>query len=159
MLPLAVPNPAKKHILIVEDGPLLRRLLCQLLERLDYNVTTAANGREGIERYREQEPDLVITDLFMPEMDGLELIQKLSAEFPDARIINGDATWLKPTGIGRRSSGTAASDTGQGTPFRPRNPHRRQSGNLLPNTGRGDCAQRRLGGVPHTGGRRLPSVV
>lgn len=87
MLPLAVSNPAKKHILVVEDGTSLRRLLRQLLERLDYNVTTAANGREGIERYREQEFDLVITDLFMPEMDGLELIQKLSAEFPGARII------------------------------------------------------------------------
>ncbi len=84
MLPLAAP---RNHILVVEDEPLLRHLLCQLLQRLDYRVTAAANGREGLACYRRKSPDLVITDLFMPEMGGLELIRKLNAEFPNARII------------------------------------------------------------------------
>ena len=72
--------PAKKHILVIEDGPLLRRLLAQLLEQLNYSVTTAINGREGVKSYHSEQPDLVITDIFMPEMDGLEA----------TRIIRGD---------------------------------------------------------------------
>jgi two-component system chemotaxis response regulator CheY len=79
--------PAKKHILVIEDGPLLRRLLAQLLEQLNYSVTTAINGREGVKSYHSEQPDLVITDIFMPEMDGLDAIRQIRGKFPSARFI------------------------------------------------------------------------
>ena len=80
-------DAAAKHILIIEDLPELNRFLAQLLEHLGYSVSTAIDGREGIERYRAQPFDLVITDVFMPKKDGLQVIREIIDEFPDARFI------------------------------------------------------------------------
>ena len=80
-------DAAAKHILIIEDLPQLNRFLAQLLEHLGYSVSTAIDGREGIERYRAQPFDLVITDVFMPKKDGLQVIREIIDEFPDARFI------------------------------------------------------------------------
>ena len=80
-------DAAAKHILIIEVLPLLNRFLAQLLEHLGYSVSTAIDGREGIERYRAQPFDLVITDVFMPKKDGLQVIREIIDEFPDARFI------------------------------------------------------------------------
>ena len=80
-------DAAAKHILIIEDLPQLNRFLAQLLEHLGYSVSTAIDGREGIERYRAQPFDLVITDVFMPKKDGLQVIREMIDGFPDARFI------------------------------------------------------------------------
>ena len=80
-------DAAAKHILIIEDLPQLNRFLAQLLEHLGYSVSTAIDGRQGIERYRAQPFDLVITDVFMPKKDGLQVIREIIDEFPDARFI------------------------------------------------------------------------
>ena len=58
-----------------------------MLEYLGYSVSTAIDGREGIERNRAQPFDLVITDVFMPKKDGLQVIREIIDEFPDARFI------------------------------------------------------------------------
>ncbi|MDZ7292486.1 MAG: sigma-54 dependent transcriptional regulator [candidate division KSB1 bacterium] len=76
--------PTEK-ILIVDDDPELRQLLGDRLAASGYRVLFAENGREGVERVREENPDLVLLDLQMPEMDGMEAlahIRQINAELP-----------------------------------------------------------------------------
>ena len=58
-----------------------------MLAHLGYSISTAINGREGIECYRARPFDLVIADVFMPMKDGLQVIREIIDEFPDARFI------------------------------------------------------------------------
>ncbi len=71
---LEVGGPLKR-ILVVDDEPQIVRMLRTALRSSGYEVAAAANGVEALERFREQLPDLIITDLSMPEMDGVELTQ------------------------------------------------------------------------------------
>jgi DNA-binding NtrC family response regulator len=74
-------------ILIIDDEEGMRALLRTMLETAGYEVSEAANGRQGLERYRSRPADLVITDLAMPELNGLEMILALTREFLNARVI------------------------------------------------------------------------
>ena len=74
-------------ILIIEDHTSVRTLLARVLEDAGYHVCEAATGRQGLERFREQPVDLVITDLEMPEMNGLEVILELTRAFLDVKVI------------------------------------------------------------------------
>jgi len=74
-------------ILIIEDHASVRTLLAQVLQDAGYQVCEAANGRQGLERFREQPVDLVITDLEMPEMTGLEVLLALTRAFLDVKVI------------------------------------------------------------------------
>jgi signal transduction histidine kinase len=67
------------EILIVEDNPDMRRLLADLVGR-EFRVRLARNGREGLERLRERHPDLVLTDVMMPEMSGTELCAAIKGD-------------------------------------------------------------------------------
>ena len=69
----------KATILIIEDDGQYRDFLSELLQLAKFNVVTAKNGKEGIGSIAEDEPDLVLTDIFMPEMDGFEVIMELLA--------------------------------------------------------------------------------
>jgi two-component system KDP operon response regulator KdpE len=62
-----------KHILVVDDEKQITRMLRASLQSSGYEVTTADNGLEALEKFSERAPDLVITDLAMPEMTGIEL--------------------------------------------------------------------------------------
>jgi DNA-binding NtrC family response regulator len=75
------------HILIIDDDDQLRTLLRQALEREGYTVGEAQNGREGMARYRATPADLVITNILMPEQEGLETIRVLRQESPEVKII------------------------------------------------------------------------
>lgn len=66
-----------KRILVVDDEPQITRMLRASLQSSSYTVDTAANGLQGYERFEAARPDLVITDLAMPEMNGLELTEAL----------------------------------------------------------------------------------
>ncbi|NJL17599.1 MAG: response regulator [Nitrospira sp.] len=74
-------------ILIIDDHAAVRTLLARVLEDAGYQVWEAANGREGLERFRVHPVDLVITDLEMPEMNGLEVIVELIRLCVDVRVI------------------------------------------------------------------------
>ena len=76
-----------KHILVIDDEPSYCRILTQILEASDYKVRTTLSGEEGVRLYREEPADLVIVDIFMPKMDGLEVIHNLKEEFPDVKLI------------------------------------------------------------------------
>ena len=74
-------------ILIVDDEAQFRKMLRQMLERAGHEVIEAVDGNEGGRLYRQLRPSLMITDIFMPEKEGLETIMELKHEFPEARIL------------------------------------------------------------------------
>jgi len=76
-----------KTILVIDDDDQFRETLKEMLEEEGYHINDAQNGVIGIELYRKNPSDLVITDLFMPEKEGIETIIDLKNEFPDAKII------------------------------------------------------------------------
>jgi len=75
------------RILVIDDDIQLRGLLRSILERAGYEVYEAANGRIGLELQRQLNSDLIITDIFMPEMEGTELLMGLRDEFPQVEVI------------------------------------------------------------------------
>ena len=74
-------------ILIIDDEESVRALLRSVLETAGYEVVEAANGRQGLERYRQRRADLVITDIAMPELNGLDMILELMHEFLHVKVI------------------------------------------------------------------------
>ena len=75
------------RILVIDDDVQVLATLRKILEREGYEVATAPDGRKGIKCYREDPTDLIITDLIMPEKEGIETIMELRRDFPDAKII------------------------------------------------------------------------
>lgn len=67
----------KPKILIVDDEPDIVRTLQDRLEMNDYRIITAGNGREGLDKAISGKPDIVLLDVIMPEMDGLEMLEAL----------------------------------------------------------------------------------
>jgi len=75
-------------VLVVDDSPLDRKLVGSLLEKkFGWKVEYAASGAEALARVKQSPPDLVITDISMPEMDGLELVRHLRETFPEVPVI------------------------------------------------------------------------
>ena len=74
-------------ILVVDDEALLAKSLSIILTKAGHTVVTAENGKMGLEVFAREKPDLVITDIIMPEMEGIEAIQILRAQAPDLPII------------------------------------------------------------------------
>lgn len=76
------------HILVVDDSRVERCLAGTLLaQRPDTRVAFAADGKEALRKIRSMRPNLVVTDLVMPEMDGLELVRAVRKEFPHVPVI------------------------------------------------------------------------
>ena len=100
------------NVLVVDDEPSFRDLLRLALERAGHEVREAENGRRGLALYSEKPADLVITDLGMPEMTGLDMMAALQrnfgtvktfvvsgrgeAELQEARLMGAHAVWPKP---------------------------------------------------------------
>lgn len=75
------------RILVVEDDPQVRRMLRFTLMRAGHEVAEAANGAEGLRLCDEAAPDLIVTDIIMPEMEGLETIKRLHDQRPALPVI------------------------------------------------------------------------
>ena len=76
-----------RAILVIDDNAQLRALLGGALAKMGYAVTSASDGGEAFEAIARQKFDVVITDLLMPEKDGIEVIGELRKKQPEARII------------------------------------------------------------------------
>jgi DNA-binding response OmpR family regulator len=73
-------------ILVVDDDPVILQLLQVNFEMEGFTVITAADGQEGVERTRADRPDIVVSDVMMPRMSGLELVAELKGD-PDTAAI------------------------------------------------------------------------
>ncbi len=73
-------------VLVIDDEVQIRKMLRRVLETEGYKVMDAADGSKGISLYREHPTDLVLTDILMPNKEGLETIAALKRDFPEVRI-------------------------------------------------------------------------
>ncbi len=76
-----------KKILVIDDEAVIRETITEMLQRAGYEVWAAADGGEDIKLFREKDVDLVITDIIMPEVEGIETIRTLLQDQPDIKII------------------------------------------------------------------------
>jgi DNA-binding response OmpR family regulator len=75
------------HALVIDDDKLYMLLVCRTLEREGWHVDVAVNGRAGMALLRERSYDAVVTDIIMPEQEGIETIRAIRREFPKIRIV------------------------------------------------------------------------
>ena len=73
-------------ILIIEDDPLMLRLYQKAFTFENYEVDTAANGQEGLDKVKEGKPTLILLDIMMPKMHGLEVLERLKADEATKKI-------------------------------------------------------------------------
>ena len=76
-----------QKILVIDDNVVVRNTIVQLLEGEGYQVVSAEDGRRGLNVFRAEKPDLVITDIIMPEKEGIETIRDIRDACPNAKII------------------------------------------------------------------------
>jgi len=81
----------KKKILVVDDEESIHLLYKEEFEEEGYEVTSAINGEEALELFDKIEPDLVILDINMPGMDGIEVLRKMKEKRPDIPVIISSA--------------------------------------------------------------------
>ncbi len=75
------------RILIIEDTEDIRKLMIRALRRVGHEVVAVSDGAQGLRAFREAPPEIVITDIFMPEQDGLETLRELRREGHSFRTI------------------------------------------------------------------------
>lgn len=76
-----------KKILIIDDEPNILLMMKKMLERAGYEVDLASNGKQGLDIFKRDSADLVITDIIMPEKEGLEIILEMKKINPELKII------------------------------------------------------------------------
>jgi CheY-like chemotaxis protein len=85
-------------ILLIDDAGQARRLTKKWLEELGCEIIEASNGNEGLDLYYDHQPDLVITDIVMPEKDGIQMMIELRRGFPDVKIFTISGAGAKHPG-------------------------------------------------------------
>lgn len=98
----------KKRILVVDDSSLSRRMLRQILEHAGYLVEEAADGAQALERYFLNPHDLVLLDMVMEQMYGLEVLARLRELNPQVRVVIGTADIQSSTREQVRAAGASA---------------------------------------------------
>ena len=77
-----------KNILVVDDAAFMRMMIKDILTKNGYNVAgEAENGAKALEKYNEVKPDLVLMDITMPEVDGIQALKNIKAADPNAKVI------------------------------------------------------------------------
>lgn len=107
------------RLLIADDDPDTRLSLKLLLERAGYEIELAPNGSQALELQRSRPVDVLITDIFMPETDGLETIESFRRDFPNVAIIamSGGAGPLIDSAVYLDTAGIAGADAVLRKPF------------------------------------------
>ena len=78
----------KIHVLLVEDEQTLAMIIKDTLEEQDFIITTAGDGEEGLRKFFEQKPDVLVADVMMPRMDGFEFVQMGRALLNEPGFVN-----------------------------------------------------------------------
>ena len=94
------------RILVIDDDDAVRLTIRRVLERAGHAVEMAVNGLDGLRLFKKAPHDLVITDLYMPEKEGIETILELRQDFPDLKVIaisgggaHGQQGYLQAAGL------------------------------------------------------------
>ncbi|MGA6828743.1 response regulator [Nitrospira sp. NS4] len=123
-------EPTTRTLLVIDDEAQVRMLFRTALEAAGYRVMTAENGQHALNVLMHQDVDLILVDIFMPGMDGLELIPRLRATKPSCRIV------AMSGGTGEWNAFDLAKDLGAHhtlkKPFSPRELIEAISAQLLP---------------------------
>jgi two-component system chemotaxis response regulator CheY len=98
----------KANVLVVDDSSLARRMLRRMLEELGHTVDEATDGASALERYFLNRPDIVMLDMVMTGMYGLEVLAKMRELNPDVRVIVASADIQTSTRDKAREAGAAA---------------------------------------------------
>ena len=80
-------SPASYSVLVVDDEQTIRQILVRIVRRDGYAVQEAVNGKDALEKMSTSRFDLVITDVKMPEIGGLELLAKIKSNYPDTKVV------------------------------------------------------------------------
>lgn len=94
-------------VLIIDDEESMRWIIAKALEKENYSTLTAASGREGLTRFSASSPDLVLLDLRMPDMDGVEVLKTIKKEQPQVPVIMITAHGTVETAIEAMKAGAA----------------------------------------------------
>lgn len=86
-------EPSKKAVLLVDDDPKSLKLLAVKLTQEGYRVITAQSGKEALEAIKLENPGLVLLDIMMPEMDGIEVLKRIKTFSPDIPVAMVTAVW------------------------------------------------------------------
>jgi DNA-binding response OmpR family regulator len=81
-----IPEKSLK-VLVIEDDTLTRITLCRVLQKMNCQTVEACNGFMGLTQFRREKPDVVITDILMPDKEGFATIREIRAINPEARIV------------------------------------------------------------------------
>src|SRR6185436_7923977 len=100
----------RQRVLVTDDEPITRMLVKLLLEKADFEVLEAANGRDAVEIAAREHPDLVLIDLNMPEMDGYEAIARMRKDLSLATMPILVLTSEEGPGVERRVLQLGADD-------------------------------------------------
>ena len=85
------------RVMLVDDAKVMRLMLARIFEQAGYEIVgEASNGLEAVEKYKEIKPDLVMMDITMPEMSGIDAVKEIRNIDPDARIIMCTAMGQRP---------------------------------------------------------------
>jgi two-component system chemotaxis response regulator CheY len=95
------------HILLVDDSGFARRTLRQMLEAAGYTVDEASNGNDALERYFLRKPDLVLLDLVMEGITGMDVLARLKELDPQARVVVATADVQSGTRSEAQTTGAA----------------------------------------------------
>lgn len=78
---------SKGHVLIIDDEEIVRLSCHRILQPEGYKVRTAMSAAEGFTMLEEELPDIVLTDIKMPDTDGIEVLKRIKAQYPDIEVI------------------------------------------------------------------------
>jgi len=110
------------RLLVTDDNSDMRESMRLLLERAGYQVVLAGDGMRALELQRAQPADVLITDIFMPEADGLETIARFKQDFPQVRIVAMSGGGVRVCGSANylQTAEAAGADAVLEKPFEPR---------------------------------------
>lgn len=105
------------RILVIDDDAAVLATIRRILERAGHDVSSASNGAAGMRLFAQQPAELVVTDLYMPEKEGIETIQELREQYPSVRILAVSGGGVAGTGASLEDAKLFGADDTLAKPF------------------------------------------
>ncbi len=109
---------AGRTVLVIEDDPLLLEAMARAFLKSNAKVLVATNGAEGLERFNGASPDLVVTDIIMPEREGIETLMSIKAARPAVQVLAVSGGGHTPAGKFLELASAVGADAVLAKPFR-----------------------------------------